>query len=887
MGLFSSKKKIMVSSSLYNLAGDVDERIQFLPSAIATAVVTGSKDSVGETITKSLLDGPGIKFRSYARWARNSGYTDSLGMETGVLNVGDSIDINVLQETIPHAPDEVVAIQTATIGGPDYGYWADRWMTTNHPEVVDRDYLIDFDEVQNVITMTFPNGVVYAFTPEGFDYNSTYLYVSYMLTKGRQYGDVVLGNKTYVNSQSDLPSTSGWDFTGSNNTPKVANLVNTVTAVSSYSDGRPNETTTTNTPRTENYIDVETNYEKEERIGLSILGLSVLAKKHYQINYREGIVTSSSSSSSKTEDIGGGVIKTTVTTTTVQSVSYRWAYRTDDQDVTVSSWSNMKVLIYQKGSGNTAYDAMFSPPTDLGSFVPFVPIRQWNTFLSESFYPDVYEQAKKAIKRATNKDYQHLVDQLAKSPDLGDIDFAYCVFGVSLNTKENACKKYIYKFFEMVGEYGVGGDEEYRQWKIEWNNANIIQQRWVDWVEGQKSPTSPLFGTPEPDKAVYPTMPSRRLVVQGTVANFRMDIAWSSIVKTQQSGLVEPGAKVGKVWIKSIGREEFDQLMISGGITDYQTLYSDTIGIYYQDQADSYKVITVSALAHTNTVYKGKAVGVWASEALRDPEESGFIIPLHEGIYREISLKDATQMATACSYMVCNSYTVVKQKWYASSWFKVVLIIIAIVISVLSWGTASGPAAALVAATTVTAAAVAIAQIIATLVINAVLASLLMKILAPVATAIFGEEVGAVVAAIASVVVSAFIGGYVGGGSTAAGIQQLQSAGTLIQMTNSAVTALADVMNQKTANLMDKMNELQTTYQTKMDEISEAWKENLGQTGISLDLSYLTDPAYSPYLFEKIESFLGRTLMTGSDIATITNGMIGEYTNLSLTLDLA
>lgn len=887
MGLFSSKKKIMVSSSLYNLAGDIDERIQFLPSAIATAVVTGSKDSIGETVTSSLLKGPGIKFRSYARWARTSGYTEALGMQTGVLNVGDSINLDVLRNTIPHAPDEEVAIQTAVIGGPDYGYWADRWMTENHPEVVDKDYVVDFDEVAGVITMTFSNGLVYSFTPEGFDYNGTYLYVSYMLTKGRQYGDVVLGNKTYVGSQAELPSTSGWDSTGSTNTPKTANLTNTVTVVASYSDGRPDETNTTSTPRTENYIDIESRFEKEERIGLGILGLSVLAKKHYQNNYREGYVTSTSNTTSTSQDIGGGVTKTTTTTTVTQSVAYRWAYRQDDQDITVSSWSNMKVMIYQDGTGNPIYDAMFDPPTDLGSFVPFVPIRQWNTFLSESFYPDVYEQAKKAIKRATNKDYQHLVDQLASSPNLGDIDFAYCVFGVSLNTKENACKKYIYKFFEMVGRYGVGGDEDYRKWKVDWNNANIIQQRWVDWVNGQKDPTSPLFGTPEPDKAVYPTMPTRRLVVQGTVANFRMDIAWSAIVETQQAGLVEPGATVGKVWIRSIGREEFEQLMISGGITDYQTLYSDTIGIYYQDQADSYKVITVSGLAHTNTVYKGKAVGVWASEALLDPEESGFIIPLHEGIYREISLKDATQMATACSYMVCNSYTVVKQKWYASSWFKIVLIVIAIVITVLSWGTASGPAAALVAATTVTAAAIAIAQIIATMVINAILASLLMKLLAPIATSLFGEEVGAVVAAIASVVVAAFAGGYISGGGTAAGIEQLQSAGSLLQMTNSAVTALADVMNQKTAGIAEKMAEFQSAYQGKMEEISAAWKENIGYSSVSLDLSYLTDSAYSPYLFEKIDSFLGRTLMTGSEIATITNGMISEYTNLSTTLDLA
>ena len=67
-----------------------------------------------------------------------------------------------------------------------------------------------------------------------------------------------------------------------------------------------------------------------------------------------------------------------------------------------------------------------------------------------------------------------------------------------------------------------------------------------------------------------------------------------------------------------------------------------------------------------------------AKEALEDVEESGFIIPLHEGVYRAMGLKDSTQMATACSFMVFNCYQVVKKKWYQTGIFKIILVVILI-----------------------------------------------------------------------------------------------------------------------------------------------------------------------------------------------------------------
>ena len=44
----------------------------------------------------------------------------------------------------------------------------------------------------------------------------------------------------------------------------------------------------------------------------------------------------------------------------------------------------------------------------------------------------------KAYKKAINNDYEDLVESVMENDDIDDVDFAYIVFGVSLNTTEKA-----------------------------------------------------------------------------------------------------------------------------------------------------------------------------------------------------------------------------------------------------------------------------------------------------------------------------------------------------------------------------------------------------------------------------------------------------------------
>ena len=102
--------------------------------------------------------------------------------------------------------------------------------------------------------------------------------------------------------------------------------------------------------------------------------------------------------------------------------------------------------------------------------------------------------------------------------------------------------------------------------------------------------------------------------------------------------------------------------------------------------ADEYVGYTIRGLKHKNTIYKGKGVSISSKDAMNDNDESGFVIPLHEEVFREMSLVNATQSSFANSYLLINCYEVVKQKWYQTGAFKIVLIIVVIIISVFTYG---------------------------------------------------------------------------------------------------------------------------------------------------------------------------------------------------------
>ena len=83
------------------------------------------------------------------------------------------------------------------------------------------------------------------------------------------------------------------------------------------------------------------------------------------------------------------------------------------------------------------------------------------------------------------------------------------------------------------------------------------------------------------------------------------------------------------------------------------------------------------------------------------------------------------------------------------------------------------------------------------------------------------------------------------------------------------------------------MSEMQTAFAEESERIMALASEVLGVTNNAFDPMIFTDA--TEYFGESSNSFLSRTLMTGSDIADISHGLIERFTDVTLDLptDLA
>ena len=125
---------------------------------------------------------------------------------------------------------------------------------------------------------------------------------------------------------------------------------------------------------------------------------------------------------------------------------------------------------------------MFATSTIGSQFLPVIPFRLNNQFISDTSPTVLYPLAKRALKKAIGAKYDDIETNIKDNANLGDIDYAYAVFGVSLNVKENACKKYIYKFFQTILEDPNQLESvSYAQYVLDFQAASASIAAWNVW----------------------------------------------------------------------------------------------------------------------------------------------------------------------------------------------------------------------------------------------------------------------------------------------------------------------------------------------------------------------------------------------------------------------
>lgn len=854
MGLFSSGSETIVSSTIYNLAGDVNKRPNFMKSAVASAVI-------GETYTQTVVDsvrtayrnGPGMTYRQFYRWASgSSGYNAKVGFVTGSLVTGDSLNNDTLatqiQASLGAPGGYSVAIQQSTLGYADITWWAEQYLLENNPSAVNTAWTCDYVNGQAVIT--YANGSTVSFTPAGFNPDTKYIFAGYTLNSGKASGSLVTGSVVNLDATTAFPDTTSWTLDSSTVTPVTLALSNMTTQG----------------------MNTTSVFEKTTYLGIDPANPN-------RTHATRQVMTQVQSISA----VNG------------QPVTTRW-YRIDTQDVTIYTQSNLQIFIYPQGSGNATLDAMFNPPADMGTFFPYIPIRIDNKMVSDTYEPDVYAMAKKAYYRLTAKQFDDLVKQINTNQSIGDIDYCYMVFGVSVNVAEITAKKYIYSFFEAIMNSASFTHHAYSQFKTKWAAAEAAQETYNAWAQSNAGGTTNT-STPPP-LPTFPTLPVQSIQIKSdkkTNINFDMLISWNGVESSIGTGLVDSTHKAGDIWWVVNGADTFTQSIstlnndTSAVSLDFAQAYQiSNVTLYWQVDSNNWKALNIYGLKHQNFIYQGKSVDIAITDALKDTEESGFIIPLNEQIFQSMSLKDATQMATANTYLVFNCYQVVKKKWYQSWWFSVILIIIIIVITICTLGSGTGPAASFYGAIGSAIGLTGMAAVIAGMLITMAASMILLQIVGYIATAIFGAKVGAIIQTIAAVCLIVFGSYEMNGANWGATLNSLTSPQTILSLTSAVSDGANKYLGAEAQDIYGETQTMMDQYNASMKSVSDTYAYVLGSDPAAFNALQLTDDPTAvtgiSHTYEPSETFLNRTLMTGTDISELDSALITKFT--SLTLDI-
>lgn len=900
MGFFSTKKTIVVASSVYNMAGDEDKRSNFLKSSVFAAVMSPHDTYIGETVVGSHLGGPGIKQRSFFNWAVRNNYA---GLPSFSLTNQASLDPDVVKPFIPvpGSPAGLVTeIQSAFITSGDYSPFADKYVLENYPSLANTDYISEYNASDHTITIQFVGGSTVNFSAGIYSPTKRFMIATHYHQIPESVEPLVAGNLiTGITSTGSLPSNTGFTLQSTTNTGVNSFSMSTVTTVTKvYSNGNPTTTETTYQNFNQDFNSTHSVWFREQFLGGNG-GIEVTKLRTFNNRYENRHKVTDSETTVVVNNLGGGVTETVTTEVEGDFLRPIYNYRVDTQEVILSKMvGGVKMWVYEIGTGNVTLDAISQTiSTNTPEYFPFMPIRLNNRSITHQQYVDnnLLAETKTAYRRASGENkFLKLVDEVEDNPDLGEIDYAYVQYGVALNVKEKACRKYIYNFLAGLIPFQNTTATYMSQFAssvASYDDDVAAYNNWLN-IQTGNNPDVTLPRPPLP-RLVQPrtTTITLRSGDPRTSANDNR-ITWVSINESLHSGVGKTGAKKNDVWFAKDGAFTWteEEYRGSGEASEWISITNriEKINLFWQTSSNTYKRLTIHGLTHQNFIYGGKSVDTPAHEAIDDPDPSGFIIPLHMPTVRAMSLIDATQMATANTWIVFNSYKIYKKKWYQTFLGMVLIVVAVIVLAAIVAPAAIGGMTGFLGTNAAVGASLGLtgtAGIVAGALSNALVAILISTAITSVSTAIFGEKWGAMIGAIASFAVSFGMAG----GFTNITMSTMMTPQNILAFSSALANGYSGFVQANIAEIAGEMENNAQKYKEQMSELERMIKELGGGNDLSFDPMQLTDVSagngqQGRYIVETLDEFIHRTTLTGSDIVDVTLSLIENHSQLSLEL---
>lgn len=894
--MFGSRKKIYVSSVIYNMAGNYDERNDYLKYLVLTGVLASDGRTVGEVISSGTLNGPRMNYQTFFRWAKNN-YPE--GMPVGGVFGSSPIDPELVNPYIPVTAGFTADAELVSLDFADYWNWAEAYVMEHHPELINTEWDADINEATGEISILFEDHTLEEFMPVNYDKSGKYIYARYSEVQPPVDPDpqfVSAGeDQGPFDYESELPSTSGHYLVSEVDEFGVTqNRHQIVVAVSTYSDSRPSETVETKTvigSRTydrlvqtfERYVSLRADTVNEARSWWDLSRVVVWEAPAYEVVW-DGETTD-------VVEIEPGVFRTTVTTTYREdflSSGSKWWGREEVWEKDNGIKGMPKLFIYKIGDGVTELDALDETVTPMDGFFPMIPIRTNNKMIDEEPHlTNIYPQAKKAWKRASGgKKIEKLIEDVADNPDLGDIDYSFLVWGVPLNSITREAKLYIYKFFRTMMDQQKHTPEEFAEFLADDAAYKDYLDAFEVWQnsgeEGGAPQTAPPVAPSRPKISFPPLTTIRTNGQHPETAHYDFQLSFSLITETIHAGKWKEDARKNEVKIEKGPDYETSTSFIGlvSSIFARTGTTHNTMYIYWQENDDQYRILTVIGARHKNVVYGGKSVDITSSEALDDGDDSGFLVPMHYSILKSMPIVWANQLATEGLIIVFNCYVIVKKKWYQTFLGFLLIVVVIVVATAIFTGGASLAGGGILGSNAAVGAMFGVSGMTGALlgaIANAVVAAIVSQIVSTV-LAKFGP-IGQILAAVFGIVMGGIQSGAFSNGFS---FDIFLRADNLLRLTNAFVSAYTMHIQLKTADIYTRMADLEEAYKRQKREIDELMYE---LTGFSSGFDPMALTEILNGRFESRDAFNQRTLMTGSDIAELSHGLIEHYVDSSLDLE--
>jgi hypothetical protein len=912
MGLFSSKKTTYVSSVIYNLAGDEDNRPNYLKTTTIGAILGGDPNKgLGETIVNAHLNGPGMKQRRFFRWAKDN---YDIGMPVASISSSYPIPSSVIQDEFPAPTGLTTVVQKAFIEAANYFYFAEKHIYANYPDLINTEWTADYSETNSEITIQYEDTTTEVIPATGYNKNKDYAIAYYYFSKPEEQSAVVEGVESdwFYDGVGVPPVPAGYVLSESVSTSSgIMDLNETTDELITYSDGRPDETTSSVTTSQVTFDNTREIYSGSTYEGTQNSDRPRSIVESYRIR-NVAWAKPTEVVTSVDETLGDGTIKTTMTTVTTEELGYRDKVREDyyyvypDQRV-----GEYKIMVYKLGGSRTAINDLQVDASDpLQEFFPMIPLRIknrsirdaangtggsfWENLINpmEEYDEEFYEKVNAAYRKATGDTMTEILNDLDDNESIDDIDYAYMIYGVSLNAKDDAGKEYMYRFFKNLIPFQSTSTQDYEQFIIDKDNHADRLADYEDWLAQQADENSTRYGEPSPSKINLTEPVVSTIQIQSKdsrTESYDVRINWVTINEELFTGKGKSGAKQGDYWISHGPSDEWrDEIGSTSGLDGMLKKFEDNaihvMYMYYQDSDTTYRRLTIRGLIHQNYVYGGKFVTIDSKEAMADSDESGLVIPLHYPTLREMSIISSTQLTTTNVLIVFNCYQVVKQKWWQKGIFKIILVIAVAVITVY-FAPAGAVTGGILGANTIVGGALGLSGTTALLVgaaVNAIAAMVLTSIISSISTKLFGAKWGGVIAAFVSFAAMNGLTNMATNGQLGMNWGSMMRMENIMQLANVGANAYGAWARGEILETYDAMAEAKEEYEKQSEEIDKLTSEFLN-SGIVLDPMLFTK-ATDRYDYESPTDFINRTTMVGSDMIDLSFSMIYDYTEMNLTL---